>query len=284
MKILILGGTSKIAKNLIKYLKPKSEIYLLNRKKKSSHFYFDFEKQEGALHLLKEIPFDVVINCLGKIPSNIKSKEQCMRINSESIKIIKPYLDRNIHFIQLSTVAVYDQNPHDDYPKSESYTLKPFNDYGESKLKGEKNVEYIFKNHHIFRLPPVYFSKIDPTLTKRIIKNKFIEIEFNQDRSSHSFCSIENLCKVLEMSVNNIIPYGIYNVADEEPFKIRELKNLMPRDSLIKIKVSKYYFETLVVFFKKYRMEKIYKKINELYYKSSCNNLYSTDKLKNHHN
>jgi nucleoside-diphosphate-sugar epimerase len=47
-------------------------------------------------------------------------------------------------------------------------------------------------------------------------------------KNKRSFCSIDNLCFVInELIENDNIPSGIYNIADDEPISTNELINLI---------------------------------------------------------
>ena len=138
-----------------------------------------------------------------------------------------------------------------------------------------------FPNHYIFRIPPVYTNFDDSTLVKRIIKNSLIEIFFGDENHSHSFCSLKTLNNVIVSIINNKIPYGVYNVCDNRLFHIKDLKNIIRNKPLIKLKIKPQIFIELTKLFKFLGLKKIENKINEIYFKTCCNNIYSINKLKN---
>ena len=109
--ILIVGSTGKIGSFLLNSLKSDYNIYTVSRFNSDNYnFYYDFDKQLGDLSLLKKIDFDIVINCLGILPSSNLSEESYYKVNSESVNILASYINSNCKYIFMSTISVYGES------------------------------------------------------------------------------------------------------------------------------------------------------------------------------
>lgn len=278
-KILITGSTGKIGKYLSNSLKENYTIYTISRLQSTNYnFYYDFDKQYGDLSLLQEIEFDAVIHCIGILPSSKSSKKSYYNVNSESINILASYINNTCKFIFLGTISVYGESITEKII-NEIDLLNPKNTYAKSKLLGETFTKKNFLNYYIFRIPPVYLNMEDKTIYKRLIKNKFIEIKFGDDSQSHSYCSLEKLVYVTKRFIEQNIDNGIYHVADQKTFNSKFLKQKIKVNSLITIKVNKKYCFLLVRVFNFMKLKFLENKINEIYFKIFCDNVYSTKKV-----
>tara|TARA_B110000971_G_C19948012_1_gene471947 strand:+ start:289 stop:1158 length:870 start_codon:yes stop_codon:yes gene_type:complete len=279
--ILIVGSSGKIGSFLLDSLKSNYRIYTVSRyNSDDSNFYYDFDKQLGDLALLKDIDFNVVINCIGILPSSNFSELSYFRVNSESINILASYLNSDCKFIFMSTISVYGETIV-DRDVIETDKVNPKNLYAKSKQQGEFFSKKQFKNHYILRIPPVYSNFEDKTIYKRIIKNSFIEIKFGDDSQLHSYCSLKTLSAVTNKLIENNCETGIYHIADQKLYSNNFLKGKLKINSLITIKIYKTHFKLLLRLFKWLKIKFIENKINEIYYKLFCNNVYSTNKIYN---
>ena len=163
----------------------------------------------------------------------------------------------------------------------ETEKVHPKNLYAKSKLQGEFFSKKQFKNHYIFRIPPVYLNFEDKTIYKRIIKNKFIEIKFGDDSQLHSFCSLKTLLSITKKVIKNNYEIGIFHIADQKVYSINFLKEKLKINSLLTIKISKTHFKQLIKLSSYLKINFIEDKINEIFYKLFCNNVYSTNKIYN---
>ena len=278
-KILIIGSTGKIGNYLLNSLKFNYTIYTVSRLKSSNYnFYYDFDKQSGDLSLLREIDFDVVVNCLGILPSSNFSKKSYFNVNSESINILASHINSTCKFIFMSTISVYGESITGRAIK-ESDIVKPKNLYAKSKFQGELFTEKNFRNHYIFRIPPVYLNFEDKTIYKRIIKTNFIEMKFGDDSQLHSYCSLNTILTVTKKVIEQNIEEGIYHLADKRLYNNKFLKEKLKVDSFICLRVYKKHIELLVRLSNLLKLNFIANKVNEIYFKLFCNNVYLTDKI-----
>ena len=279
--ILIVGSTGKIGSFLLNSLKSDYTIYTVSRCNSDNYnFYYDFDKQLGDLTLLKEIDFDIVINCLGILPSSNFSEESYYKVNSESVNILASCINSDCKYIFMSTISVYGESIV-DRDIIETDKVYPKNLYAKSKLEGELFSKKQFLNYCIFRIPPVYLNFDDKTIYKRIIKNNFIEIKFGDDSQSHSYCSLQTLLSITKQIIENNYEIGIFHIADQKIYSNNFLKEKLKVNSLITLRLYKTHFKFLLKLTKFLKLNFVENKINEIYFKLFCNNIYSTNKILN---
>jgi len=279
--ILIVGSTGKIGSFLLNSLKSDYTIYTVSRCNSDNYnFYYDFDKQLGDLTLLKEIDFDIVINCLGILPSSNFSEESYYKVNSESVNILASCINSDCKYIFMSTISVYGESIV-DRDIIETDKVYPKNLYAKSKLEGELFSKKQFLNYCIFRIPPVYLNFDDKTIYKRIIKNNFIEIKFGDDSQSHSYCSLQTLLSITKQIIENNYEIGIFHIADQKIYSNNFLKEKLKVNSLITLRLYKTHFKFLLKLTKFLKLNFVENKINEIYFKLFCNNIYSTNKIFN---
>jgi len=280
-KILIVGSTGKIGSFLLNSLKSDYTIYTVSRSNSDNYnFYYDFDKQLGDLTLLKKIDFDIVINCLGILPSSNLSEESYYKVNSESVNILASYINSACKYIFMSTISVYGESII-DRDILETDNVHPKNLYAKSKLQGELFSKKQFHNYYIFRIPPVYLNFEDKTIYKRMIKTNFIEMKFGDDSQLHSYCSLSTLLTTTKQVIENNYEKGIFHIADEKIYSNNFLKEKLKINSLITLRIYKSNFKILLRLTKFLKLNFIENKINEIYFKLFCNNVYSTNKIYN---
>jgi len=277
--VLIIGSTGKIGNYFQKNLQSEYKIYTISRLKTSeSNFYYDFDSQVGDLSVLKSINFDCAIHSIGLLPSSKFSENAFYRVNADSLNLIRLYLNDNCKFIMLSTISVYGESIV-GRTILESDKVNPKNLYAKSKLQGEIYCRQQFSKHYIFRIPPVFLDFQEKTIYKRIIKTSFIEMKFGSDSQKHSYCSLVTLLKITKFCIDLNINYGIYHIADRKAYSNVLLKKLINKKSVLKINFPKYLFLRLLNLSNILRINNLYSKLNEIYFKLFCDNLYSTNKI-----
>ena len=209
-KILVTGGDGRFAK-------------ILKKNNKKLDLFFASKKQCNILNLnsiiriVKKIKPKILIHCAAlSRPMNIHDKNISKSIDLNIIgtanitKICKEY---NIKLIYFSTGYVY-EGKKGNY--SENSSVKPFNNYGFSKLGGECAVA-MYKNSLILRI----------TMTKKpFLYNKaYTNLKTN-------FMFHEDLVKILPKIINQkgILNVGgksqsVYSFAKKYNSKIKKIKN-----------------------------------------------------------
>ncbi len=213
--ILITGSSGFVGKNLIKYINNKFQILPFYRT-------FDFNA-------------DIIIHLAGKAHDLkiISHLEDYYLVNTElSKKVFDRFIlsDAKV-FITLSSVkAVADEL---NAELTEEHTPNPVTHYGKSKLFAE---DYILRNEipkskRVYILRPCMIhgpgNKGNLNLLYKIVSKGF-PWPLGAFENKRSFCSIDNLCFIINELINNeIIPSGVYNIADDEILSTNELIKLI---------------------------------------------------------
>lgn len=220
MTITITGASGFIGSYLTNLFKDKYKIFTLSREE----LYLDFK-----------INSDIVIHLAG-IAHDIREKQNSNMYyqvnNSLTRSVYNKFLISNATiFINLSSIkAVIDSF---DVEITEELTPSPTSDYGRSKLMSD---EYILKSQlplgkKFFILRPCMVhgpgNRGNLNLLHKIVK-KGIPWPLGAFENKRSFCSIDNLCFIInELIENNQISSGIYNIADDKPLSTNEVIELI---------------------------------------------------------
>ena len=224
--IFITGASGFVGKNLLKEF--------------VNMFTFSVFKKVNIFSISE----DIVIHLAGKAHDlkNTSSKDEYYLVNTELTKIIfDKFLESKARvFITLSSVkAVADTL---DIVLTENHIPNPITHYGKSKLLAE---EYILSKKiplgkRVYILRPCMIhgpgNKGNLNLLYKIVL-KGLPWPLGAFENKRSFCSIDNLCFVInELIQNDKIPSGIYNIADDEAISTNELIRLIAKSQ------DKYFF------------------------------------------
>jgi nucleoside-diphosphate-sugar epimerase len=242
MKILITGGSGFVGMNLIKDQQDRGRpIINVSRTaaKANEISWHDFLSDQSKKD------YDTLIHLAGKahdIAAASKPAEY-FDINTElTRKVFDTFLTSNAHtFIYMSSVkAVADTVP---AILTEDAVASPRTAYGQSKLKAE---EYILSKplqagKRVFILRPCMIhgpgNKGNLNLLYKFVV-KHIPYPFAAFANKRSFLSVDNLSYIVEQIISdNVIPGGIYNVADDEPLSTNEVVKIISEASGIKSKL-----------------------------------------------
>lgn len=215
--IFITGEAGFVATNIISYLGNN----------------FSFIKYDRVSDI--NISEDVILHFAGKAHDlkNVSNSDDYYRVNTELTKyIFDAFLNSDAKvFITLSSVkAVADQLERE---LTEDYTPNPITHYGISKLLAEQYIlsKEIPLGKRVYILRPCMIhgpnNKGNLNLLYKIV-SKGIPWPLGAYENKRSFCSIDNLCFIIQELIENInIPSGVYNVADDEPLSTNELIRLI---------------------------------------------------------
>tara|TARA_Y100001970_G_C14014512_1_gene740211 strand:- start:43 stop:759 length:717 start_codon:yes stop_codon:yes gene_type:complete len=208
-KILVTGGDGRFAK-------------VLKKKNKKLNLYFLSKKECNILNIkslertLKKFKPSKIIHCAGlSRPMNIHEKNISKSIDLNIIgtsNLVKVCEKRNIKLIYFSTGYVYEGKV-GNYKETDP--IKPFNNYGLSKLGGECSV-LMYKNSLVLRI----------TMTEKpfLYKKAFYNLKSN-------FMFHEDLVDLLPKLINKkgIINVGgksqsVYNFAKKFNKHVKKIK------------------------------------------------------------
>jgi nucleoside-diphosphate-sugar epimerase len=216
-KIIMLGGTGFVGKNLISYFEGKYQINALNR------------NQEIVIHE------NIVIQVAGKAHDlkNKSNPDKYYQVNTElTKKVFDAFLTSKANvFITLSSVMAVADSVEEIL--TEEALPNPITHYGKSKMLAE---EYILSKKiplgkRVYILRPCMIhgpgNKGNLNLLYKIVK-KGLPWPLGAYENKRSFCSIDNLSFIIEeLILNDQISSGIYNISDDDPVSTNELIGLI---------------------------------------------------------
>ena len=178
---------------------------------------------------------DIVIHLAGKSHDirNASNPLEYYSVNTELTKnLFNAFLISNAKiFITLSSVKAAADTL--ETALTEEYTPNPVTHYGKSKLFAEQYIlnKTIPEGKRVYILRPCMIHGPDNKGNLNLLNqfvSKGIPWPLGAFENKRSFCSIDNLCFVInELIINETIPSGVYNIADDEPLGINDLIKLI---------------------------------------------------------
>ena len=225
MNLTIFGYNGFIGRNLLNFLDSK-DVSLIER-----NLLKNFNKLKISTDCFG------VINLIGKAHDLKKNAnpDEYYYANTELLKnIYDAFLISNAKvFITISSVKAVA----DSYNQilTEECSPNPITIYGKSKLLAEQYIlsREIPNGKRVFILRPCMIhgpgNKGNLNLLYNIVR-KGIPWPLGSFNNKRSFCSIDNLCFIInELLHNEKIPSGIYNIADDEALSTNELIKLISK-------------------------------------------------------
>jgi len=182
-----------------------------------------------------EIREDIVIHLAGKAHDlkNVSDASEYYKVNTElTNKIFDEFIlsDAKV-FITLSSVKAVADSLKSEL--TEDFIPNPITHYGKSKLLAEQSIlnKLIPEGKRFYILRPCMIhgpgNKGNLNLVYKIVSKGF-PWPLGAFENKRSFCSIDNLCFVInELIQNDQIPSGVYNIADDEALSTNELIRLI---------------------------------------------------------
>jgi nucleoside-diphosphate-sugar epimerase len=216
-RIFLTGGSGFVGANLQAYL--------------STNFQFSLYTK-GEIPIVKD---DIVIHLAGKAhdTKQVAEPEAYYQVNTElTKKIFDAFLHSSARvFITLSSVKAAADLV--DGVLTEEVVPNPQTHYGKSKLLAEQYIleQSIPAEKRVYIIRPCMIhgpgNKGNLNLLYRVV-SKNIPWPLAAFNNRRSFCSIENLCFVInEMIHRGEIPSGVYNMADDEALSTNNLIRAM---------------------------------------------------------
>lgn len=166
--ILVTGANGQLGETI-------KELYQVNTLELNFVFVskseLDITDKEVLSRFFKHNNFDYCINCAAytNVEQAEKTPKIAYNINANGVKnLANACKDNDVVLIHISTDYVFDGE------KEEPYTIydktNPINEYGKSKLEGEKHIQSIFKNYFIIRTSWLYSKNYGKNFYKFIIE------------------------------------------------------------------------------------------------------------------
>ncbi len=153
MKYLILGHKGQLGKEFVRYMQ-------LNE---MEHYGFDIDEvdicsREKVHSLINDLRPGVIVNCAAynQVDASEQDPGPAFAANADAVRYIAEAAERNGSFVvHYSSDYVFDGEKTTGLYK-EKDEPNPINNYGNSKLQGERNLRDITPSHLIFRLSWIY--------------------------------------------------------------------------------------------------------------------------------
>ncbi|MCB9335183.1 MAG: NAD-dependent epimerase/dehydratase family protein [Flavobacteriales bacterium] len=261
LNILIIGGSSFVAKNFIRLQHLNYNIKTVSRA--NIHFenelviadFFNIESEH-----LKNV--DIVINCAAIVHQQGKIDEKVyFKINKDlPLKIAEKAKNAGVKtFIQLSTIAVYGKQTHISLKTLET----PTTPYGKSKLAADQDLLKLKSNDFnvvILRPPMIYGGDNPPGNMMKLIRliSKNLPLPFKGIKNKRDFIHIDNLIGFIDAAIQ-INQSEIYLISDNTPINIEELYIAITQSLSIKNKA--YQLPSFFLNFMKMIIPNIYDKL-----------------------
>ncbi|MDP3112737.1 MAG: dTDP-4-dehydrorhamnose reductase [Thermodesulfovibrionales bacterium] len=211
MKILITGSKGMLAQDLIPLLREGHEVIPFSRQE------MDITRKDVVLKNIKSAAPDIVINCAAY--ANVDKAEaagerdKVFMTNSVGVQnLAMACAEMRIPLCHISTDYVFDGRKGRPYTPFDN--TNPLSVYGESKLAGEKYIQWISDKFYIVRTSGLYGrgnNNFVLTILKLAREHSMVKVVTDQIGSPTSTVSLSAGIKKLIESGN----FGIYHIADD---------------------------------------------------------------------
>lgn len=225
--VFITGMTGFVGQNLKPYLANAFEVRCISRKGKAGGLSY-------AQFLEEKIGYDAIIHLAGKAHDLKKTSQDTdyFEINFELTKrLFDQFLQSDAkRFIYISSVKA--AADHIEGVLTEEVVPHPITAYGKSKLMAEEYLlAHLPPDKKVYILRPCMIhgprNKGNLNLLFSLVRKGFPWI-LGAFENKRSFLSVENLCFVIqELLVQETIPSGVYNVADDEFLSTNDIIHLI---------------------------------------------------------
>ena len=212
IKVLVTGSEGQLGKSIQKIVYKYPQMTFIFKDKLG----LDITDENSVQTVFKKQIFHYCINCAAytNVEQAEKKLDQAFAVNAEGVKKIASACKKNnVVLVHISTDYVFDgekKSPYkvDDIPN-------PINEYGKSKLQGERYIQEILKNYFIIRTSWLY-SEFGNNFYKKILeKARTQKVLYVTDQQTGCPTNANNLAKfILELMVLGNKDYGIYHFTD----------------------------------------------------------------------
>ncbi len=212
INVLVTGSGGQLGQCIgkIKNEYPKLTLFFANSTT------LDITKKDRVSDFFEDKSFDFVINCAAytNVEQAEKEPDKAFLVNAEGVKNVAEVCEEtNTTLIHISTDYVFDGKKRSPY-KEEDFT-NPINEYGKSKLAGEKYIQEILDKYFIIRTSWLY-SEFGHNFFKTILKKSKTEKELTITTSETGTPTNANdLAKfILDLIEIGSYKYGIFHFSN----------------------------------------------------------------------
>lgn len=249
MKIIIIGVSGFIGKNLFQSLNSKYDVYGLSRSKVDlkNCIQLDLYKEKDVCEYFLKNNFDIVIQLASLMASHDNLRHSDLLLNNLKIQfnLIKALKNhKSSFFINFSSSAVY-PNISGDFSENDIIDSSSNNDclYGLSKFNSEILFKFFLKNNFDIlnlRLGYVYGDNMDKTRIHKVFENEL--------KNKNTITLWGNGVRILpqisiDFLIKNILTFiekpisGTFNLAEENISLERIAKNIIKKNGNISSKI-----------------------------------------------
>lgn len=215
-KVLVTGAGGQLGKTI-------EELYKNNNQGLDFYFVTKESLNISDKDFLKDFfeanKFHYCINCAAytNVEQAEKTPEIAYEVNAESVKYLSEACKRNSTIlIHISTDYVFDGEKREPYSVND--VTNPINEYGKSKLLGEKHIQDILSNYFIVRTSWLYSKKYGRNFYKTIVSKSETETELSITTDQLG-CPTDtvNLSKfIIGLIIEKNLSFGVYHFSDKK--------------------------------------------------------------------
>lgn len=237
-KLLIIGGTGFLGKNLYEFLKKKYNVYKITLKKKEDSKTLKLDLKNKALikNFFVNNEFNYIVNLGGYIDhSNLsKNGDEVLKVHLESLFYICKFINKKKleHFIQIGSSDEYGNNAS---PQLEKMNEDPFSIYSYAKAAATRFLMTLFKTEKfpvtVLRPFLIYgpgqdLNRFIPQVISGCLNDRVFPTSAGQQL--RDFCYIDDFVKSVIKVIGKKKTFGkIYNIGSGKKIKIRDVVNLI---------------------------------------------------------
>tara|TARA_R110000796_G_scaffold37722_1_gene95018 strand:- start:58592 stop:59374 length:783 start_codon:yes stop_codon:yes gene_type:complete len=177
----------------------------------------DITNEQTVQKVFKDGAFDYCINCAAytNVEQAEKTPKLAFKVNAEGVRNIALSCKKHhVMLFHISTDYVFDGEKQEPYTVNDS--PNPINEYGKSKLAGEKFIQEILDHYYIVRTSWLY-SKIHgrnfyKTILEKAQKGEALKVTDEQIGCPTNTTTLSKF--ILNFINSNNKPYGIYHFTD----------------------------------------------------------------------
>ena len=209
MKILVTGSKGMLAHDLIPVLGERHEVIA------PPEIEFDVTQRASSYEFAKKTSPHVIINCAAytNVDKAEEERGKAFMVNGTGVQNLALIChEMDIPLCHISTDYVFDGTKPGSYTPFD--TANPINVYGESKLAGEKYIEWIMNEFYIMRTSWLYGghgSNFVATILRLAGERPELKVVDDQRGSPTSTVTLSLALRALVESG----AYGIYHFTDE---------------------------------------------------------------------
>lgn len=189
--ILVTGANGQLGKSIQEIAKNFPDF---NFDFKSSK-HLDITNAIQAQNIFANGKYDYCINCAAytNVEQAEKTPKIAFKVNADGVKnLALSCKEKNIILVHISTDYVFDGE------KEEPYTIEditnPINEYGKSKLQGEKYIQEILNNYYIIRTSWLFSKRFGKNFYQTILRKiKTEKILYITDKQTGCPTEVEQL-------------------------------------------------------------------------------------------